>query len=389
MVNNVSVLHAIADLHPNSGGISRVVVDGTDALALQPDTTITLLSQAVPGADALVSRCKLVNRVVATSNSRAALGFGLPFRRVLGQITRTSPPALIHNHGLWVPLNHWAVAIGCNTRIPVVLQPHGMLEPWALNHKAWKKKLAMALFQRRDLEAVSLLVATSEVEFENIRKLGLRQPVAIIPNGIDLSLATLPIKAVSASRRRTALFLSRVHPVKGLLNLVQAWAQLAPTDWQLCIAGPDEAGHLKEVMALIQQLGVQRSVTYVGAVNGQAKTDIYNAADVLVLPTFTENFGMVVAESLAHGLPVITTRGAPWADLERFGCGWWIDIGVAPLVQALRDAMALNDDERRAMGMRGRDYVRRFDWHGVAKQTADVYRWVLGQAALPDCVKLD
>ena len=108
-----------------------------------------------------------------------------------------------------------------------------------------------------------------------------------------------------------------------------------------------------------------------------------------LLPTFSENFGVVVAEALSHGLPVITTRGAPWADLETHGCGWWIDIGVDPLAAALRQAMALSDDERRAMGERGRTYVQRYNWADIARQTIEVYRWVLGQGPRPDCVHQD
>ena len=181
----------------------------------------------------------------------------------------------------------------------------------------------------------------------------------------------------------------RGHPVKGLFNLVRAWAQLNPAGWRLCIAGPDEAGHLQEVLALVKELGIQRGVNYVGPVDGAAKSALYNSADVFVLPTFTENFGVVVAEALAHGLPVITTRGAPWADLNAYGCGWWVDIGVDPLVQALREAMALSDDQRRAMGALGRVYVRRYDWDDIAQQTMDVYRWVLGKGQQPDCVRTD
>ncbi|WP_162527451.1 glycosyltransferase [Casimicrobium huifangae] len=387
-MSEVTVLQAIADLYPWSGGIARVVVDSADALARQRDLSVTLMTQAVAGSEILVSSCPQVELVVAESASRAALAFGLPFRRELVRLCRTARPSLIHNHGLWVPLNHWAGSMGRRIGIPVIVQPHGMLEPWALNHKAWKKKLAMALFQRRDLEFASLLVATSSVEYENIRKLGLRQPVAIIPNGVDLPTEAFQKTVLLQDRQRVALFLSRVHPVKGLFNLVQAWARLAPVGWRLCIAGPDEAGHLKEIMSLVHQLGMQDSIEYVGPVLGAAKSALYNAADVFVLPTFTENFGVVIAEALAHGLPVITTRGAPWADLEKFRCGWWVGMGVDPLVHALREAMALGDDQRSAIGARGREYVRRYDWDDIALQTINVYRWVLGQGPAPECVRM-
>jgi len=265
-----------------------------------------------------------------------------------------------------------------------------MLEPWALGHKVWKKRVGMALFQRNDLDAARVLIATSSQECESIRKLGLRQPVAVIPNGVDLAV---PQRVGNEPPRRpervrSVLFLSRIHPKKGLLNLMHAWARLAPRGWHLRIAGPDEGGHLAEVMALAQRLGIAASVDHVGEVDGERKSETYRDADVFVLPTFSENFGVVVAEALAHGLPVITTRGAPWADLETERCGWWIDIGVEPLVDALRTAMALGDEDRRAMGERAREHVRRYDWTAIARDTVAVYSWILGKGPRPQCVTL-
>ena len=214
--------------------------------------------------------------------------------------------------------------------------------------------------------------------------------MAVIPNGIDLTAAGgLKVDRPRTAGERTVLFLSRVHQVNGLTNLVQAWAQVQPAGWRLQIAGPDEGGHLAEVLRAAQAVGVAGSIDYLGEVDGARKNKVYHNADLFVLPTFSENFGVVVAEALSHGLPVITTRGAPWADLETHGCGWWVDIGVEPLAAALRQAMALNDDERQAMGERGRAYVQRYNWADIARQMADVYRWVLGQGARPSCVGLD
>ncbi len=251
----------------------------------------------------------------------------------------------------------------------------------------------MTLFQRRDLVSAKLFIATADMEYESIRALGLRQSVAVIPNGVLFSPTAGLGKEAAAPlpkmRERKALFLSRVHPKKGILNLVNAWAAVAPQGWRLQIAGPDEGGHLAEVMALARKLCIDHAVEYLGELAGEAKALAYLDADLFVLPTFSENFGVVVAEALAHGLPVITTRGAPWADLEIFECGWWIDIGVDPLVGVLREAIALGDNERRAMGARGREYVRRYDWADIARQTLDVYRWVLGQGAQPNCVRTD
>ena len=391
MNNDIPVLHAIAGLHARSGGPSRVVVNVTNALAQTDNLSVTLLTQSKSGDDGIASNAVGVNRVVAESSSTWKLALGLPFRGALRGIIKTNRPALLHNHGLWLPLNHWVSSLCRKHCIPVIVQPHGMLMPWALDHKAWKKQLAMVLYQRHDLSTARLLVATAPSEYENLRAFGLRQPIAIIPNGVSFSVPDTtkpPIKSAE-KKRRTVLFLGRIYPVKGLINLIDAWAQTSVDGWRLKIAGPDEGGHLADVLTRVQQAGLTDSVEYVGAVDGDAKSQLFRSADLFVLPSFTENFGVVVAEALAHGVPVITTRGAPWQDLRTYKCGWWIDIGVEPLASALRAAMKLTDADRQAMGLRGRDYVRRYDWDDIAAQTVDVYRWVLGQGDKPDCVQIN
>lgn len=386
----LSVVHVVAGLHPRAGGPSRTVVQLADALAGHPDVDVTLLSQTLAGEPAVASRVGEVDRRVPASSSPRAIRFALPIRQELRQTLRERRPSVVHSHGLWNPANHWASRAARRHGIPLVVHPRGMLEPWALQHKAWKKRVGMALFQRQDLETASVLIATSPLEYENIRKLGLRQPIALIPNGVALA-STRDVEHEPhryRERTRNVLFLSRVHPKKGLLNLVQAWSRLALRNWRLRLAGPNEGGHLDEVMALARRLGIHESVDYLGEVDGERKAATYRDADLFVLPTFSENFGVVVAEALAHGVPVITTRGAPWADLEAHHCGWWIDIGVDPLVEALRAAMALSDDERQAMGARGREYVRRYDWEAIARDTVAVYSWILGSGVRPDCVEL-
>ena len=212
----------------------------------------------------------------------------------------------------------------------------------------------------------------------------------VIPNGVQLgaaqphSLERNPEFAV-----RNALFLSSIHPKKGLLNLVMAWKRVRPSSWRLVIAGPDEGGHLNDVLQKIRKLGLETIVDYMGEVEGDAKAALFEKADLFVLPSFSENFGIVVAEALANGLPVITTRGTPWEGLLHHGCGWWIEPTVVALTEALREALTLDNDALQLMGSNGRDYVREFDWGKIAKQTVDVYRWVLGQGSQPTYVVVD
>ena len=393
--NNVSkslrILHCLPSLNPLHGGPSRTVVQLTDALSRCEGLAVTLMSQQLRGDCSVPSAMEDVDRRVSVSHSWIGLKLGLPLRFELRQYGLVAHPALVHSHGVWQPANHWVARAAGKWRVPLIIQPRGMLEPWALGQKAFKKRVALALFQQADLDIARIFVATSEMEAENLRCLGLRQPVALIPNGIDLAIQR-PLAAsdyFNPNRERIVLFLSRVHPKKGLLELVEAWGRLLPSGWRLRIAGPDEGGHWSQVADLVHHLGLRSCIDYLGPVEGIKKADLYHQADLFVLPTFSENFGMVVAEAMAYGLPVITTRGAPWAELESQGCGWWIDIGVEPLIRALRVAMSLSDDDRRAMGQRGRKYVQRFDWKRIADQTLRLYLWVLGLANQPECMLCD
>jgi glycosyltransferase involved in cell wall biosynthesis len=186
---------------------------------------------------------------------------------------------------------------------------------------------------------------------------------------------------------RRALFLSRIHPKKGLLNLIEAWRQVRPRGWRLLIAGPDESNHLSSVQEAVRQAGLTATVTFVGPVYGQQKLDLFNSADLFILPTFSENFGIAVPEALASAVPVITTKGAPWGCLETHDCGWWVDIGVPPLARALSEATQCSESELRQMGLRGRQLVsREYSLARIGQQMQAVYQWVLGGGARPNCV---
>jgi len=383
----VSVTHVVSGLRPSEGGPSRTVVQICDTLAKDPQLDISLLYQDKMDENSVNSKNHRVKRYPAKSNSEVALKFGIPGMLLLKDLSKQRPSDIYHLHGIWSPVLHWAMQSAQRKQKVIILQPRGMLEPWALSYKSWKKTLGLKLYQQRDLASASLFIATSEQEAKSIRRVGLKQPIAVIPNGIELAI---PSSRSDVQRSkyaiRTVLFLSRIHPKKGLVNLIKAWAKLQPVNWRLVIAGPDEGGHLAEVMAEARSSNVEKTIEYIGEVDGAVKSEVYLNADIFVLPTFSENFGVVVAEALAHGLPVITTCGAPWQDLQTYRCGWWIDTGFEPLTAALSEAILLSDEERKTMGQRGRAYVERYHWGNIANQTSDVYRWLVSKGPKPNCV---
>ena len=340
--------------------------------------TVLALDDGGPGACVVPDE-----RLARTSFVRRGSDEARRFRQAVGD----AAPDLVHDHGLWLPTNHAAALAARRQRVPYVVSARGMLEPWARRHRRLKKALAWWAYQRRDLASAAVLHATAASEAENLRELGLRAPIAVIPNGVEVPETPADLAGLSGRARR-ALFLSRVHPKKGLPLLLDAWAEVRPAGWELVVVGPDEGGHRAELAAQAARLEIAE-VRFEEAVPDAAKWDLYRGADLFVLPTHSENFGVVVAEALAAGVPALTTVGAPWRELRDHECGWWTEVGVRPIAEALRDATSRSDAERAAMGARGRALVaERYGWDGIAAQMRDVYEWALGQRpSPPPCVQ--
>lgn len=283
---------------------------------------------------------------------------------------------LVHLHGLWSPKLH-QVAVACRRAgVPYVVSPRGMLDPWALSVKKWKKRIARWLYQDRDLQDAAAFHATAELEAEHVRELGFRQPIIIAPNAVELQ-EKMPDWHRNG-KIKTAIFLSRLHPGKGLLTLAESWAKVRPQGWKMVVVGPDDYGHKQEVVAKLEELGIKDEWEFVGMVGDEEKWEYYRQADLLIHPSVSENFGITIAEGLAAGLPVICTKGAPWKDIEEHKCGWWIDIGVETLVQALKEAMFLSDKDRQAMGERGQKLItEKYTWDAVAEKMIKGYEEVV------------
>lgn len=291
----------------------------------------------------------------------------------IGKALRRMPADYIHVHGFWLHPFIVGCLAGAETNGRVLLSPHGMFSRYSFSAKGGRKRLALWLGLDRALRSVDAFHATSRAEVDEIRQLGLSQPVHLLPNGVDVPV----LKGTKASGgQRTLLFLSRVNPKKGLINLLVAWEVLAQIrlDWRLVIAGPDDGGHQRELERFVSARRLPR-IAFVGPRYGADKDLMMQQADLFILPSLDENFGLVVAEALANGTPVLTTTRTPWAEISNFGCGWCVEPTVGAITEALTAATRYDPITLAEMGLRGRSYVgANYAWDEIARRfTREVY----------------
>jgi poly(glycerol-phosphate) alpha-glucosyltransferase len=291
-----------------------------------------------------------------------------------------------------------------------MVSPHGMLDPWAVRNSRWKKKLAYWLYERAHLQGASVMRALCESEAEAFRQFGLKTPIAIIPNGVDLPEDgegdMLKMKGEKAGRK-TLLFLGRIHPKKGLPNLIRAFAESRKSNvavsepWQLVIAGWDQGGHEVELVKLCEKLGLsyesrgsriverdsEASVVFFGPAFGHEKKSLLSTADAFVLPSFSEGLPMSVLEAWSYKLPVVMTRECNLS--EGFSADAAIQIETSPesIIQGLNSLFLMSESELQLMGAKGRALVEeRFTWKTVAKHVSEVYGWMIGGGNSPSCM---
>lgn len=308
------------------------------------------------------------------------------------------PGGIVHRHGLWMHSGVVARKCARSAGCPLVVSPHGMLEPWALNNSRWKKHLAAALFENRNLRAADCLHALCTAEAESMRRYGLRNPIAIIPNGIELSeLYPLPDADVITERfpelkdRRRILFLSRLHPKKGLETLFKAWRRVAPdfSDWCVLIGGAGKPIYEQELRLVVKDFGLEKSVHFLGPIYGREKKQALAAADVFVLPSFSEGFSVAVLEAAAVSLPVVLTRECNFPELEKAGGAIEISTDWQGIEAGLRQILELSDEQRIAMGCRGAELVQKsYTWPAMARKMLNVYQWLAGSGPRPEVVKV-
>lgn len=355
------IFHVVNSLRQNDGGTAQLV-PGLAHAQFKAGADVTVWTRRRPTID-------------LSSYS------GVRFRHdPLNSAIVDVSPDILHNTGLWLPANHQAISRCLQRRIPTVVSPQGMLEPWCLNHRRIRKTIAWGLYQWRDLRSASMLHATSAVEAATFRRLGLQQPIIELPNGISPPQNEVSVPEATADDRQQLLFLSRIHPVKGIPNLLKAWASLRPARWVLQLVGPSEDGHAIQIQKLIEKLNIADSVRLHNGVGNHEKWSLLKAADALVLPSLSESFGIVIAESLLMKTPVLTTTAAPWNSLIGNGCGWQVSPDVDGLRSGVEQVISTPSSHLKEMGQRGCDWVsREFLWESIGQKMLDAYGELIGR----------
>jgi len=383
----IRVIQSVGSLAPETGGPARSVPNlamalaetGINVIILAPDFGTSLSSPLVPEHD-LITYVPIPVRFRVGMKTLYIPGL-IP---KLEELCENRENLLIHDHGLWLPQNIMVSKFAARNRIPLVISPRGMLEPGALSFSSFRKRIAWLLYQKRNISRADAIHSTSKLENENLLDLGLTGQIRVIPNGTVLppKRDRYPKPTKGALR---ILFISRIHPKKGLIRLVKTLSNFQSSQWEFIIAGYDEIGHLREVQDFASQVGVGENIRYFGPVDDQDKWDLYHDANLFVLPSISENFGIVVAEALAAGLPVITTTGTPWQDLNRYNCGWWVEPSEMGFCSALEQAIELPQDQLIEMGKRGRRLVEeKYSWKVIGTKTLKLYEEVLSRQRSSD-----
>jgi poly(glycerol-phosphate) alpha-glucosyltransferase len=306
-----------------------------------------------------------------------------------------------HLHALWmhtsIIIERWAR----RRQRPYLISLHGMLEPWAVRHGQWRKRLSNLLYERRCLRRAACIHVGTENEFASARAFGLENPICIIPNGVLIPngmqpVARQPLRSSQldwAAAKKTLLYLGRLHPKKGLMNLLESWSSLrresasSTDDWSLVIAGWDQGGHEQQLKKRAAELAIDRQVSFPGPLFGDDKAAALSAAHAIVLPSFSEGLPMAVLEAWSYGKPVLLTPGCNLSEGVAAGAALEARPDEASLTKGLADLISASDEQRATMGRQGLALVqRKFAWGAVADQMCAVYRWVTGGGSSPACV---
>lgn len=320
-----------------------------------------------------------------------------PFLKTLGysnnvyNLLQQENPDIIHTQGIWMYNSYVAQKYkSIHNNCVLIITPRGMLDPWAIKNSAWKKKIAGWLFEYKNLRTADCIHALCQSEYESIRKFGLKNPVAIIPNGINIPNSPVFNRS---KKKKTLLFIGRIHPKKGLKELLLGLKLLKDREskyfqtWNIRIAGWSQIGHIEELQRIVFESNLNNNVEFIGSVYGDDKAKELCNANAFVLPSFSEGLPMSILEAWSYKLPVAMTD---FCNIPNgFATNSAIRIEPTPesIAKGLEKLFIMNDTELEAMGNNGYTLVKdNFSWDHIAKQTIQLYEYLLNGSEKPEFV---
>ena len=392
------LIHVVPDIGPEAGGLGEVAIDLSRTLSARGiDSTVWTLSSADSMEWAADRRSLRSNEAVAFAcTGPRSVGYSHTLQRALAGTDAGG--TIVHQHGIWLGLSAAVHRWSSHAGGKVVIAPHGSLDQWAIARSRTKKWVASRLYENANLRRAACLHALSGEEAAALRKFGLKNPIAVLPNGVNVAWAGQTLDSESFRARhhispeaKVLLFLSRLHPKKGLDLLFQAIAERGAgfQGWILLAAGSGEPAYERELATLAASLGISDSIRFVGHLGDPERRQAFGAAQAFVLPSRSEGFPMAALEALACGVPVLTTTAFPGAFLAETRSGWRVPPEQQSITAGLAELTRSSLETLSAMGSRGKEYVlRELTWERTAARVAQVYQWLLGMQEVPECVRL-
>lgn len=380
--SKLSIVHYLCDLRWHMGGLMRFVVDACAVLAARGHRVELLTCDAGDAPDGWMDGRAGQPRVRVLSRRRPLQLLDAGSLESAERHLRDAD--VLHLHGPWTPSNLQLAAVARRLGVPYILTLHGMLDDWSMAQKSLKKRIFHRLFAIGLLERAAAVQCTADYEARQARKwLGRARTVTLLPlvdvtdacsvHGTDLARHAVPSLDGDGTK---VLFVSRLHLKKGVEFLLEAASVLVKRgmDFRLVLAGEGERDYIAHLRRRTESLGLHKVVQFFPAFDNRLKQSLYESADVFVLPTYQENFGLVFAEALGMGTPVITTRGVDiWEDLEQAGA---VIVDRDP-EQIADQILRITSDRSlwRELSVRGRTWVlRALDPEVIAPRYEGLYR---------------
>jgi glycosyltransferase involved in cell wall biosynthesis len=372
----MKILHTISGLGINRGGPSQSVfftvkglkIQGLDAeiLTYQPDENDKFIANE--------------NFIIALPNKKKIFAYSPEYKHYL----ESHIYDIYHVQGVWQYHEYVTAKVARKNNKPYLITPRGMLYPQAIAHSKLKKKLFLKLFLLKDLNKAAAVHATCLEEMQHLRNLGVKSPIAVIPNPVNIP----PEMPISIPDKLRIGYLGRVHPRKNIERLLYVWDKLNLDNFEseLIIIGDGDKNYMHFLQTEKKRLNL-KNVIFTGFLSGKAKEKALQSLSFLVVPSDFENFGMIIPEALIQGIPVIASKGMPWEELNTHHCGWWVDNDVETLAATIDKAIHLPENDRIEMSKLGQELIKNnYSVEVVSEKMLQLYDWILNGGENPKFV---